>query len=63
MATVMQEKVYMLEFPTEYREDLAKIIDDKIHIRFEHEFIPVRACYRYVTQKPWSFFPPQLLDT
>ena len=32
--------------------------DGVMHVRYQNEEIPLRAVYRYVTQKPWNRLPP-----
>ncbi|KAF9974650.1 hypothetical protein BGZ73_001873 [Actinomortierella ambigua] len=58
LADVMKEKVWSVEF---YEDDLdppVKWVDRVMHIRdSKKEWHPIRACFRYVTQKPWNRFP------
>ncbi len=58
IAEVMQEQVYFIEYydnnndkRVEFRDGLMHILDDK------NEWIPIRAAFRYVTQKPWNRLP------
>jgi hypothetical protein len=58
IADVMNEPVYFVPFyqndpdpPVEYR-------DGVMYVRIEDgEFVPIRAAFRYVTQKPWNRLP------
>ncbi|KAF9158870.1 hypothetical protein DFQ26_007141 [Actinomortierella ambigua] len=58
LADVMKEKVWSVEY---YEDDLdppVKWVDRVMHIRdSDKEWHPIRACFRYVTQKPWNRFP------
>ncbi|KAG0094311.1 hypothetical protein BGZ93_007380 [Podila epicladia] len=58
LAEVMKEKIWLVEF---YEHDLdppVKWIDRVMYIRDEKkEWHSIRACFRYVTQKPWNRFP------
>ena len=58
MAEVMGEPVFLVEFyhtdpnpPVRWIDRLMQIRDD------QGNWHPVRACFRYVTQKPWNRFP------
>ncbi|GJJ75529.1 hypothetical protein EMPS_07887 [Entomortierella parvispora] len=58
LTDVMKEKVWLVEF---YEYDLdppVKWVDRVMYIRDENkEWHSIRACFRYVTQKPWNRFP------
>ena len=58
MADVFKERVYLVPF---YRFDEnpgVRFIDHILHIRLEDEqWIPIRAAFRYVTQRPWNRIP------
>lgn len=61
IADVMQEKVYFVEFYNEehnprviFKEGVMYILDDN------QELIPIRAAFRYLTQKPWNRLPLHL---
>jgi hypothetical protein len=58
MADVFGEKVYFVPFFTHDKDPSARFKDGVLEIRDEnHEWLPIRACFRYVTQKPWSRIP------
>jgi len=58
MAEVFQETVYLVEF---YHNDLdpsCKWVEKVLHVRTpDLEWHPIRAAFRYVTQKPWNRIP------
>ncbi|KAF9990301.1 hypothetical protein BGZ75_002615 [Mortierella antarctica] len=58
LAEVMKEKVWLVEFYEYDQDPPVKWIDRVMYIRDEKkEWHSVRACFRYVTQKPWNRFP------
>ncbi|KAF9351525.1 hypothetical protein BGX34_000511 [Mortierella sp. NVP85] len=58
LAEVMKEKVWLVEFYEYDQDPPVKWVDRVMHIRDNNkEWHPIRACFRYVTQKPWNRFP------
>ncbi|KAF9923541.1 hypothetical protein FBU30_006412 [Linnemannia zychae] len=58
LADVMKEKVWLVEFYEYDQDPPVKWVDRVMYIRDEKkEWHSIRACFRYVTQKPWNRFP------
>jgi hypothetical protein len=57
IADVMQEEVIQVPFFHGEHNDHIKIIDELIHVQHEGEWVPIRAAFRYLTQKPWNRLP------
>jgi len=57
IADVMQEPVHAATFHTGDENSTAKFVDGVLHILVEGEWKPMRAAFRYVTQKPWNRIP------
>ncbi|KAF9187057.1 hypothetical protein BGZ51_001578 [Haplosporangium sp. Z 767] len=58
LADVMKEKVWLVEYYENDQDPPVKWVDRVMHIRDEKKvWHSVRACFRYVTQKPWNRFP------
>ncbi|KAG0046774.1 hypothetical protein BGZ83_008057 [Gryganskiella cystojenkinii] len=58
LADVMKEKVWLVEFYEYDQDPPVKWIDRVMYIRDDKkEWHSIRACFRYVTQKPWNRFP------
>ncbi|KAJ3272067.1 hypothetical protein HK104_004556 [Borealophlyctis nickersoniae] len=58
MADSTQEKVWLVEYYVDDPDPPVKWVDGVMHVRDENkEWHPIRACFRYVTQKPWGRFP------
>ena len=57
IADVFSEDVLLVPFYNGRENNHIKIENDVIHIFFESEWIPIRAVFRYVTQKPWNRLP------
>ncbi|KAF8985263.1 hypothetical protein BGZ52_011201 [Haplosporangium bisporale] len=58
LAEVMKEKVWLVEYYEHDQDPPVKWIDRVMYIRDEKkEWHSIRACFRYVTQKPWNRFP------
>ena len=51
-----EEVIYIPYFNGEDNTHL-KIEDDILHVFHENEWVPLRAVFRYVTQKPWNRIP------
>jgi len=57
IADVMQEPVYYVSFYKDELDPAAKFMDGILHVRVDGEWLPMRATFRYVTQKPWNRIP------
>lgn len=58
IADVMKEEVHYVSFYKDDPDPSVKFEDDIMHIRNEAgEWLPIRAAFRYVTQKPWNRLP------
>lgn len=58
IADVMQEPVYYASFYKDDSDPPVRFQDGVMYVRDEFgEFVPIRAAFRYVTQKPWSRLP------
>jgi len=58
MAESTKEKVWLSEYYVDDPDPPVKWVDGLMSIRDENrEWHPIRACFRYVTQKPWNRFP------
>lgn len=58
MAEIFNEPVYLVEWHDGDADAPVKLIDDVIHVLSpEKEWKPIRAAFRYVTQKPWNRIP------
>jgi hypothetical protein len=52
------EKVWLVEFKNNDPNPPVRWVDGLMFVRDENkDWYPVRACYRYVTQKPWNRIP------
>lgn len=56
IADVMNEPVYYVPFFKNECQNV-RFVDGVMEILFEEEWIPIRAAFRYVTQKPWNRIP------
>ncbi len=58
IADVMQEPVYYISFPKDDPESKVRFENGIMQIlNEENEWIPIRAAFRYLTQKPWNRLP------
>ncbi len=57
IADVMQEQVYYVSFHEDDENPAAKFVDGILHVLDQEEWKPIRAAFRYVTQKPWNRIP------
>jgi len=57
ISTVFEENVYLVPFYSHEKNEHIKIENGIIHIFVENEWIPLRAVFRYVTQRPWNRLP------
>lgn len=60
IADVMDEPVYFVEFYLDDEDPPVRFEDGIMYVRDENEeWIPIRAAFRYLTQKPWNRLPLQ----
>jgi hypothetical protein len=60
MADVFNEEVYLIPyFDSEESDKHIRVIDSVIEFQIDGEWKPLKACFRYVTQKPWNRLPLQ----
>ncbi|KAL2917583.1 hypothetical protein HK105_202869 [Polyrhizophydium stewartii] len=58
LADITKEKVWLVEFHVQDTDPPIKWVDGLMYLRDEQkEWHPIRACFRYVTQKPWNRIP------
>ncbi|KAI8803337.1 hypothetical protein BJ742DRAFT_683234 [Cladochytrium replicatum] len=58
MADCTQEDVFLVEFYDEDTDPPVKWVEGLMYVRDDTKaWHPIRACFRYVTQKPWNRFP------
>ncbi|CAO3598726.1 unnamed protein product [Absidia cylindrospora] len=59
LADVAQEDVWLVEWNVNDPDPNVKWEDRVLYVRdlVEKEWHPIRACFRYLTQKPWNRFP------
>ena len=58
LADLTNETVYIAEFYESDEHPPVKFIDGVMHLRNkEDEWVPIRAAFKYVTQKPWNRIP------
>lgn len=58
MADIMKEEVLMVAYYVTDQDPPVKWVDRLMHVKdADGKWHPVRACFRYVTQKPWTRFP------
>ncbi len=58
IAEVMQEPVYYVPFYTDDENPSIVFKDEIMHVKAEDgTLIPIRAAFRYLTQKPWNRLP------
>ncbi|KAF9583386.1 hypothetical protein BGW38_009594 [Lunasporangiospora selenospora] len=58
LAELAHEKVWLVEYRDSDQDPSVKWVDRLMYIRDEHkEWHPIRACFRYVIQRPWNRFP------
>lgn len=56
LADLTGAPVYLVPFPD--GGDQARFVNGVLEVSFEGRWIPIRAAFRYVTQKPWNRIPP-----
>ncbi|MDF1865936.1 MAG: hypothetical protein P1U70_13975 [Saprospiraceae bacterium] len=57
IADVMNEPVYYVPFYKDDTDPPVEFRDGVMYVRYEGEFVPIRAAFRYLTQKPWNRLP------
>ena len=58
IADVFDEQVYLVPFYNESDASTVKYVDGVMHIQTDDGlWLPIRAAFRYVTQKPWNRIP------
>ena len=57
IADVFDENVLLVPYYNGESNQHIKIEDGIIHVHFEGNWIPLRAAFRYLTQKPWNRLP------
>ncbi len=57
IADVMKESVYYVSFHKDDDNPSAKFVDGILYVLIDEEWKPIRAAFRYVTQKPWNRIP------
>lgn len=58
IADVMNEPVYYVPFYKEDKNPAVEFREGVMYVRTETgEFVPIRAAFRYLTQKPWNRLP------
>mmetsp|Transcript_13002 Transcript_13002/g.20851 ORF Transcript_13002/g.20851 Transcript_13002/m.20851 type:complete len:500 (+) Transcript_13002:55-1554(+) len=64
LADISEEKVYLVKWNDNDPDPPAKIENSQLWVRSASgEWLPVRACFRYVTQRPWTRIPPFIRKT
>ena len=57
IADVFDEEVIYIPYFNGESNDHVKVEKDILHVFHDNEWIPLRAVFRYVTQKPWNRIP------
>lgn len=57
IADVMEEDVFLIPFYHGEQNDHLRIENGVIELQHEGEWIPLRAAFRYLTQRPWTRLP------
>jgi hypothetical protein len=57
IADVMEEDILYTPYYNGNNNDHVKIENDLMYVRHADEWHPIRAAFRYVTQKPWNRLP------
>ena len=59
LASITGEHVHLVPFPADSASPHARFNSDRIlEVNANGEWIPIRAAFRYVTQRPWDRIPP-----
>lgn len=56
LANLTGENVHLVYFPE--GSDNARFVDGVLEVKSEEGYVPIRAAFRYVTQRPWNRIPP-----
>ena len=57
IADVMNEPVLYVPYYEDDDNSKVKFVDGIMHVFYDSEWKPIRAAFRYVTQKPWTRIP------
>ncbi len=57
IADVMDEEVFLIPFYDGDANEHLRVNDEQLELLHEGEWIPLRAAFRYVTQRPWNRLP------
>lgn len=57
IADVIEEEVFLVPYYNGENNDHIKAENDLLHVHVEGSWHPLRAVFRYVTQKPWNRIP------
>lgn len=57
IADVFEEEVFLIPYYLGENNDHIKIQNNLLCVKIEEEWIPLRAAFRYVTQRPWTRLP------
>ncbi len=57
IADVMNEEVHLIPFSNDEPSPKVKFENDTMIVLSNMKWVKIRACFRYVTQKPWNRFP------
>ena len=59
LADLTNENIHLVPLPTGMGTDFARFSDQGVlEVNADGKWIPIRAAFRYVTQKPWDRIPP-----
>ncbi|WP_196889048.1 hypothetical protein [Aureivirga sp. CE67] len=57
IADVMKEKIYLIPFEKDDENPKIKFEDSTMYAQIDGSWKAVKACFRYLTQKPWNRLP------
>ena len=57
LADILDENVYLIYFPNSGYDDYLRYTDGVLEFKTDDKWLPIRAAFRYVTQKPWNRIP------
>lgn len=57
LAELSQESVFLVEYHLTDENPPVRWVDGVLQVRSSEVWHPIRACFRYVTQKPWARIP------
>ena len=58
LADASGQDVWLVHVPDGAEDSLLRVDDGVASVRIDGEWTPVRAAFRYVTQRPWTRLPP-----